>query len=138
MKFTVLLTALAVVLGSCSIIDGTQKCGDLMCTMEYVTVGIKFRNNAGQLIDVNSFSAVLKKSGQETAGASYSEGRTTGYYVIASDTDKNKLSPAGDTIEVSGINPVTNQRKSAQVVVIGGACVCHIQKKSGPEEIRFD
>ena len=61
-----------------------------------------------------------------------------GNYAVVTDSDTKNLSPKGDTIDVSAVNPRTNQKKTVQFVVSGGKCACHIEKISGPEEVVFE
>ena len=132
----ILIIAFSAVSISCnSIFQDQKKCEGMVCTQEFAMVNITFRNAAGQAIDVNDFSAVFKKSGKPTKGSEYRDSHSTGVYTLASDSDKNELSTKGDIILVSGTDPASNQRKTAEVVVSGGVCVCHIAKKSGPVEM---
>lgn len=116
----------------------TDDCPSMVCTQEFRSVSVKFKDAAGKAIIVNDFSAIIKRTGKSTAPYPTDTTYFKGSYSVATDMDTKTLLPDGDTIDVSAVNPKTNQKKTAQFVVSGGKCACHIGKISGPEEISFD
>jgi hypothetical protein len=61
-----------------------------------------------------------------------------GTFVVIDDSQRGKVSAAGDELKITGTYETTGQTKSAIVKVSGGKCACHIEKISGPEKIVFD
>lgn len=121
---------------SCSEKVLKEECPDVICTMEFRSLSVQFKDASGKPVAVKDYTAIIKRTGETTTTTS--ENNNNGNYLVVSDSDTKKLSEAGDTIEVSATNPLTNQRKTVQFVVKGGKCACHIEKISGPEEVVFD
>ncbi len=99
-------------------------------------VQVKFKNASGNPVSVKDFSAINKRTGESTV--QNNEPPTVnnqGIYTVASDADVKKLTESGDVITVSATHPATNKTTSAEFVVSGGKCACHITKVSGPAEI---
>jgi len=105
--------------------------------MEFRSLSIAFKDKSNNPVSVVDFTAVNRRTG-EPANTKYPNSNNNAAYTVVTDADRKDLSAIGDTIDVSGTNPQTNQKKSASLVVAGGKCSCHIQKISGPEEIIFD
>ena len=122
---------------SCSEKILKEECPDVICTMEFRSIPIHFKDASGKSISVKNFSAVIRRTGESTLAAKDTI-NNNGNYLVVSDSDTKNLSEKGDTIDVSATNPLTNQRKTVQLVVKGGRCACHIEKVSGPEEVVFD
>ncbi len=113
-----------------------SECGQVMCTQEFRMVQVKFKDAAGNAVVVKDFSAINKRTGESIV--QNNEPPTVnnqGNYTVASDADVKKLSEPGDVITVSATHPTTNNKISAEFVVSGGKCACHINKISGPAEI---
>ena len=117
--------------------DDTSVCPAIACTEEFRTLVVKFKDAEGTLIVVKDFSAKVRRTGKFTKAGAFDTINFKGYYTIATDNDRQDLLSSGDTIDVSAVNPNTNQTKTAQFVVSGGKCACHIEKVSGPVEIVF-
>ena len=123
-----------VFLFSCSVSDPVG-CGDMACTAEFRTVTVKFIDDSGNPLVVKDYSAVNKRTGRSMTQTSNLGGQ--GVYVVASASDLTELSEKGDIVLVSAINPKNNAKVSAEFVISGGLCICHVGKISGPETIKF-
>lgn len=125
---------LGVFLGSCS---GSEPavCQDMVCTMEFRTITVKFLDDSGNPLLVNNYSAVNKRTGRSMSQTSIING--LGIYVVASDADLKEFSEKGDIVLVSASNPNNNFKVSAEFVISGGLCICHVSKISGPETIKI-
>lgn len=113
-------------------------CPSKICTQEFRSVSVKFKDSAGKPILVKDFSAIIKRTGKSTKLYPTDTTYSKGSYSVVTDFDTKNLLPEGDTIVVSAVNPTINQKRIVQFVVSGGKCACHIQKVSGPEEVVFD
>ncbi len=133
MKTLLYTLLLPVLLYSCTAAK-TQDCGQVMCTQEFRQVNVSFKDQAGNPVAVTNFKAVIQRTGKETAPGDAMPG-TTGSYRVASDSDVRSLTESGDTIIVTATNPKNNTQITETFVITGGACACHIAKKSGPEAI---
>ncbi|MEJ7691945.1 hypothetical protein [Daejeonella sp.] len=112
------------------------ECAQMICTQEFRMVQVKFKDAAGNPVTVKDYSAINKRTGTSTV--QNNEPVTVnnqGIYTVASDADVKKLSEAGDVITVSATHPTTNNKVTAEFVVNGGKCACHINKVSGPSEV---
>lgn len=99
-------------------------------------VQVKFKDTAGNPVTVKDFSAINKRTNQSTVQNNEpSTVNNQGLYTVASDADVKTLSESGDVITVTATHPTTNKKVSAEFVVNGGKCACHISKVSGPTEI---
>ena len=99
-------------------------------------VQVKFKDMSGDAVAVKDFSAINKRTGESTVqNNDPATVNNQGNYTVASDADVKKLSESGDVITVSATHPTTNKKASAEFVVTGGKCACHINKVSGPSEI---
>lgn len=110
-----------------------QECGDLICTQEFRTVQVKFKDASGNLLTAKDFSAVIKRTNKSVVP--YNDSNSQGTYYVASDADLRELSERGEVILVSATHPQTAKKTVTEFVVSGGICACHIAKVSGPEEI---
>lgn len=115
----------------------TDECPPVMCTMEFRSLSITFKDKSNNPVSVADFTAVNRRTG-EFFHTQYPPSVNAMTYTIVTDADRKVLSTTGDTIDVSGTNLLTTQKKTASLVVAGGKCSCHIQKVSGPEEVVFD
>ena len=131
------LACLLLCLSACSErISESEKCPEVMCTQEFRTVSVRFKDASGNPIVVNDFSAKIKRTGKVIDIAANAAG-IKGTYVVISDAERRELQTQGDTIIVTATNPATKQKKAIKYVVSGGKCACHIGKLSGPEEVVF-
>ena len=111
-------------------------CENMICTQEFRTVQVKFKDASGNPVTVKNFSTINKRTGASTVPKD-EPGNSQGNYTVASDADVRKFSESGDVISVSATHPTTNNKTTAEFVVSGGICACHINKISGPAEITF-
>jgi hypothetical protein len=125
---------LVVFLGSCSSSEPAV-CENMVCTTEFRTITVKFLDDSGNPLLVNNFSAVNKRTGRSMSQNSIINGQ--GIYVLASDADLKELSEKGDIVLVSASNPKNNSKVTAEFVISGGLCICHVSKISGPETIKI-
>lgn len=125
------------VFASCSTTQ-VQECPDRMCTMEFRTITIRFNDSKGNPIQVKDYSAVNRRTNspmrQDNEPSTISN---EGIYIVASDADTKNLSEGGDTIRVVGYHPQSNEKLTADLVVSGGPCACHVSKLSGPDTLKF-
>ena len=112
-------------------------CGSQVCTAIFATVGIHFTDKQGNAIAVENFSVFNLSSNKPLTPGVPNLDLVKGYYIIASDSDKQDFSTDGDNIRVSATDPVTNQTKTATFKIAGG-CNCHVGKLSGPDTLAFD
>jgi hypothetical protein len=127
-----LFLILGVFLGSCS---DTEICEDMACTTEFRMIRVKFLDDSGNHLFVNDYSAVNKRTGRSMSQTNIMQGK--GIYVVASDSDLSELSEKGDIVIVTASNPKNNSKASAEFVISGGLCICHVGKISGPETIKI-
>ena len=107
----------------------------MVCTKEFRTITVKFIDDYGDPLLVNNFSAVNKRTGRSMSQTNSIQG--LGIYVVASDADQKELSEKGDIVLVSASNPKNNSKLTAEFVISGGLCICHVSKISGPETIKI-
>ncbi len=109
-----------------------------MCTQEFRMVQVKFKDSAGNPVTVKDFAAKIKRTNESTAqNDDPSTINNQGIYTVASDADVRKLAESGEAIAVTATHPTTGKKVSADFVIAGGLCACHINKVSGPAEIIF-
>ncbi|MDB5120406.1 MAG: hypothetical protein JWN56_1624 [Sphingobacteriales bacterium] len=126
-KYSVIILLLMVMsLAAC-----TDKLRDRICTTEFRTITIRFKNVAGDYVTVQNFKAVVERTGVELNNSNNQLAMF--YYAVASDSDIQKLSKEGDIINVTATNPSNGNPISATFKIGGGEC--HIEKVSGPEEL---
>ncbi|HEY0056021.1 MAG TPA: hypothetical protein VGB63_11740 [Pedobacter sp.] len=113
-------------------------CPEIICTQEFRSVTVRFKNAAGEPVIVKDFTSLIKRTGRAPQSGAADQIHSLGSYAVVTDGDTKNLLTSGDTLDVSAINPQTNQRKTVQFVVKGGKCACHIEKVSGPEEVVFN
>ena len=139
---TTLTFAIVAVLASCA----TKKndlseadCPPKACTMEFRSVGVIFKDTTGDTLQVKDFSVRLKSNNKKLPNAASENAVPQNpYYLVASDADKSALSEAGDTLIIAAKHPSSGIEKTSEMVISGGRCECHINKKSGDETIVFD
>ena len=132
--FPVFFLILLVFLVSCSSSE-TEICEATVCTKEFRTITVKFLDDNGSPVIVTSYSAVNKRTGRSMSQTNIMQGK--GIYVVASDSDLSELSEKGDIVIVTASNPKNNSKASAEFVISGGLCICHVGKISGPETIKI-
>ncbi|MBC8051935.1 MAG: hypothetical protein H7Y13_02615 [Sphingobacteriaceae bacterium] len=142
MKYTCFFLLITIIsLNSCNeqiLTDNDEDCPSLVCTEEFRSVTVKFRDASGKPVTVTNFGSVIRRTGKTPQSGVVDSINFKGSYAVVTDNDTKNLSTLGDTIDVSGVHHQTNQKKTVQFVVKGGKCACHIEKVSGPEEIVFD
>lgn len=139
MKSRYLLFSFLAFLGSCTEqLTEPQNCPDLICTQEFRSVTVKFKDTSGNPLVVKNFSAVVKRTGKSTDSGPVDTVHSKGNYSVVTDNYRKNLAVNGDTIIVSAVNPASNEKKTVQFVVSGGKCACHIEKLSGPDEVVLD
>ncbi|RCH54325.1 hypothetical protein DJ568_13620 [Mucilaginibacter hurinus] len=138
MKKWLSVTLLAVIIAACNKKDSSD-CGNKTCTLDFRMVTVKFLNKDGEGINVKNYSAVNQRT-KDTINFPPNAHvlLQKGTYIVISDSYTKSLPESGDDIKVTGTDSVTNETKTAIFKVAGGRCACHINKLSGPEEIRFD
>ena len=118
--------------------DRETECPPRFCTEQFVSVALSFADTSGNPVSVRDVSAVNTRTGAnyapEVAGIRPDSSR----YIMITDSEKETLSARGDTIRVTAAHAATGQVKTAELVVSGGECACHIQKLSGPDRVVFD
>ena len=115
-----------------------EPCPAIACTEEFRSVAIKFTDASGNPISVKDFKSIIRRTGKAPHSGTTDPVNAPGGYLVISDNDTKNLSNNGDTIDVSAVHPQTNQKKTAQFVIKGGKCACHLEKVSGPEEVAFN
>ncbi|WP_256011962.1 hypothetical protein [Desertivirga xinjiangensis] len=136
-KVTRFAIFILLVLAACQ--TETEKvCEDRVCTEEFRSVGVRFLDNKGELLVVNDYQSLNKRTGKVLHSGNPADQPLEGYYTVASDSDLRELSEKGDVIVVSARHPETEVLKETQFVVSGGRCACHISKISGPEQVTFE
>ena len=133
MKKTIgLFLVLGFLMLSCS---DSVECEDIVCTKEFRTVSLRFVDANGNPQIVKDFTVVNKRTGEIMTPLN--DMANQGLYIIASDSDKTKLSENGDNVQVTATNSKTNVKIQADFVISGGLCACHINKISGPDTIQL-
>lgn len=133
-KLIYILSICSLCFGACSA-SNKPVCEDLICTMEFRMVQVKFIDASGNPVTVKDFSSIIKRTNNPVMKNNDPAG--SGVYTVASDADLKQLSEKGDIIMVSATHPQTNKKIETEFVISGGLCACHINKISGPAEILF-
>lgn len=135
-KLIYIFPAVALFFFSCSTTSPKPECGKIMCTLEFRMLQVHFKDSSGNSLVVKNYSAINKRTGESTiTQGELLNPNSQGVYVVANDADVKKFSEAGDVIIVSASHPTTNKKATAEFVITGGMCACHINKVSGPSEI---
>ncbi len=131
------ILAVTISLFSCSTGKlNTSQCEPMICTQEFRMVQVKIKDAMGNPVTVKDFKAINKRTSKSTVQDNDPISITNqGNYTVASDADLKELSETGDVITVTAVHPETNKKVSADFVVSGGRCACHINKISGPAEL---
>lgn len=114
-------------------------CDDLICTLEFRSVNIKFLDAEGDPLVVKDFKAINLRTQKSMVTENLIDTiYAKGIYTVASDANLHDLSEKGDKIRVSAKHPVNGITKESEFVITGGKCSCHVGKISGPEQIKFE
>jgi hypothetical protein len=135
MKGFIFLSLLTVIISGCG--KGGQPkvaCETKACTYEFRSVTINFIDNTDQPQNLNSFSAINQRTGLEVE-RSPSPWSSRHTFTIADDSKLSQFSTEGDNILITA--KTSNQTKTA-IVKIAGGCNCHVERRSGPQTIKFD
>ena len=133
MKRLLVLSLLIVAISSCK--KGNQEaCGVKACTYEFRSITINFVNNTDQPQNVDSFSAINQRTGLEVE-RSPSPLSSLHTFTIADDSKISQFSTEGDNVLITA--KTSNQTKTA-VENIAGGCNCHVERKSGPQTVKYD
>jgi hypothetical protein len=130
-----ILFVVSISLSSCSITNPTEACENKICTQEFRMVHVIFKDASGAHVQVSDFTAVNERTGERTGQDPDPSTVSNQGYVVASDSDVKSLSEKGDKIKVNARHALTGKSVTAEFVVSGGICACHINKISGPSEI---
>jgi hypothetical protein len=131
-KLLGLLLILGTLLISCS---EKPDCEDIVCTMEFRMITVKFVDATGNPQIVKDFTVVNKRTGERMTPVN--DMANQGIYVVASDSDILKLSEKGDNVLVSAIDSKTNVKLEVEYLIAGGLCSCHVTKISGPDTVKL-
>lgn len=129
----------AIVFIACHKKEDPADCEPRVCTEEFRSLLISFTDKDGKGVAVKDYSVINMSTGQlikTRVVASLT--LVAGTFVVIDDSQRGKVSAAGDELKITGTYETTGQTKSAIVKVSGGKCACHIEKISGPEKIVFD
>ncbi|SER11216.1 hypothetical protein [Pedobacter rhizosphaerae] len=107
-----------------------------ICSEEYRSINITFKNKSGEGRAVKDFKVVNKRTNEQIVSAS--TGLLKGVYVVINDSSLEKVTEAGDELIVSALDTVNNLTKSVIVKVKGGRSACHVEKLSGPEQVELE
>ncbi len=119
--------------------DRETECPPRFCTEQFVSVALSFADASGNPVPVRDVAAVNTRTGTNYAPeAAGIRPDSASRYIIITDSEKQTVSGRGDTIRVTAAHAATGQEKTAELVVSGGECACHIQKVSGPARVVFD
>lgn len=115
--------------------QNAQDCPDKPCTMMFASVPIRYADKNGQPVSVKNFKAVILRTNEDITHA---DNQTGSIFTVADDSDRKKLTEAGDNILVTATDSATNVTRTDTIKVAGGVCSCHVTRVSGQEEIRFN
>ncbi len=138
MRALLLALPLALLAGGCSLVRShngePEGSGDCMCTMEYRTIGVRVVDAAGQPVTGLAVTVTNTRTGDVLdVDQSNAAPGTTGAYVVLTDSQVQAVSEAGDTLRFHATGG--GRTADAEFVVYRDACACHINKRSGPEQI---
>jgi hypothetical protein len=105
--------------------------------MVFVSINVKFQDKNGNALEVKNFSAVNQRTNESISSGNQQGINGVGYYTVADDNTRSKLSTQGDEVVVTATHPTTGQTKTATFKISGG-CNCHVARISGPQVITFD
>lgn len=113
-------------------------CPPMACTEVFMSVTVKFVDPLGNPVVLKNYSSVNLRTKDTLAQNAIDPINSKGFYLVANDNHTRKLSEKGDSILVKGTHPTSNQTIQGTLVVAGGKCACHIEKISGPAELKFN
>lgn len=117
--------------------QGLTGCSTQTCTLSFAMIGVQFTDKNGNAVVVQNLTSINQRTKESMLPGTQQGITQTGYYYIADDSMRSKLSTAGDDVLVTATNPATGQTKSVTFKISGG-CNCHVDKISGPQTIVFD
>lgn len=109
-----------------------------VCTEELAVISIKYKDTSGEPLAIKDFKAQNARTGEVYQYVQPEPTQFKGTFIVVTDANKPGLSAQGDTINVTAVHPQTNEQKSTKLVVSGGDCTCHVEKRSGPENVVFN
>lgn len=116
--------------------ENERNCEDKVCTHQFVTVGVVYKNAVNEFVEVNDFKVYNTRTQTYITEDNYTHPIwAKGKYLIISDASLDKLSEKGDKLIVSAKNPETNVINETEFVISGGKCNCHVEKIAGPVEV---
>lgn len=119
------------------LLEACQDLGIGGCTKENRSYSILYKDKTGKPRAVKNFEVYHKRTNERlTIISNYPY--QTGYYLVIDDSAKQKLNRSGDEIIISALDTVNNQTASVIFRVKGGISTCHIEKISGPDELRIE
>ena len=125
---------LALVLGGCSLIRSNDGGDECVCTLEFRTVTVRVVDAAGQPVPGLDVTVTNERTGAvldvDQANVAPNE---QGVYAVVTDGEVNDVSEAGDPLRFRAEGG--GRTAEATFVVGRDACACHIDKRSGPEEV---
>jgi hypothetical protein len=87
-------------------------CENLICTMEFRAVGVKFIDANGRPLVVKDFKSINLRTGKEFTNLNNIDTvYFKGYYNIVTDANTNELATEGDKIKVSARHPISGVLK---------------------------
>ncbi|RYY35461.1 MAG: hypothetical protein EOP46_09940 [Sphingobacteriaceae bacterium] len=140
MKKLFALILLAAALGACKAkkqAQTAQDCPDKPCTMMFASIPVRYADKNGQPTTVKNYKAVILRT-KEDITHDDNKNIKGSFFTVADDSDRKKLTEAGDDILVTATDSATNVTRTDTIKVSGGVCSCHVVRVSGPEEIRFN
>ncbi|RVU02010.1 hypothetical protein EOD41_08650 [Mucilaginibacter limnophilus] len=115
--------------------QNAQDCPDKPCTMMFASVPVRYADKNGQPVSVKNFKAVILRTNEDIT---HTDNHTGSMFTVADDSDRKKLTEAGDNILITATDSASNVTRTDTIKVAGGVCSCHVVRVSGPEEIRFN
>lgn len=112
-------------------------CKPRICTEEYRSVTVRFKDHTGDFILVDDYKVTHRASGKDLKRDSALMVPNEKYYLVLADGDKDHYKEEGEEFIVSATHPLNKQKAEAIFKIAGGKCACHIEKISGPNEIIF-
>jgi hypothetical protein len=136
-KSLIILLLSALLCSACSKNQHKPACATQVCSAIFMMIGIHFTDKAGTPISVENFEVFDLSTNQQLKPGLPNINTTTGYYIVANDSQLKDFSTDGDNIRVSATNPASGQTKTVTLKISGG-CNCHVSRISGPETVAFD
>lgn len=103
----------------------------VVCTMEFRTVTVRVVDETGTPLTDLASESVVAATGAVLAEDTDPGLAAEGVYLVATDSDLDALSPDGSDVRFTATSDTW--RATASFDIAGGPC--HIEKRSGPEEV---